>query len=152
MWFRTVPRRGEVKFTSPRCLSALKGTLVLISGTSWALQWLIGALPAGWVQTRNTGSPLHEWRLETNKQHSFTNYIVFTFSSVCFLRGRFDAYRDFPASPTCFELSAVFNSSLQIGGVTTHLAPASAQIRYFLQLEGVEKKNPCHCRLNMCWP
>lgn len=31
------------------------GTLALISGTSWAPQWLIGALPAGWVWTRHTG-------------------------------------------------------------------------------------------------
>lgn len=69
----------------------------------------------------------------TNKQHSFTNYIVFTFSSVCFRRGRFDAYRDFPASLTCFELSA--NSSLQIGGVATHLAPCERTDSYFLQLE-----------------
>lgn len=55
------------------------GTLALISETSWALQCLIGALPAGRVCTRRAGGHLHGWHSETKKQHwrLFCVYIQF---------------------------------------------------------------------------
>lgn len=104
------------------------GTLALISETSWALQWLIGALPAGWVWTRHVGSPLRGWHLETKKQHSF-DILLYLYSVLCvssedFLKlmviflPRWPGLSPWPFSPLYFTLVAV----------TAHVAPLSARI------------------------
>lgn len=111
------------------------GTLALISETSWALQWLIGALPAGWVWTRHAWSPLRGWHLETKKCLNFDGSFVFIFSSVCFLWRLFEAYGGFPASLTWFEPLAVFSSLLHIGGGHRPHSSCKRMHSYFLLLE-----------------
>lgn len=132
MWnaviFRRVPTRGEVKW--------LHHDVYQRSRDSGSNLWdqlgpaMADRSPPCWVGLDSAywGVPFMGDARRQPSNTVFADSCVFMFSSVCFLLVRFDAYHDFPATLTCFELLAIFNSSLHIHGGPTHLAPASAQI------------------------
>lgn len=145
MWnaviFRRVPTRGEVKWLHHDVYQRSRH-----SGSNLRDQLgpaMADRSPPCWVGLDSAywGVPIMG-----DARQQLSNRFLCVHVQFCFPLVRFDDYHDFPASLTCFELSAIFNSSLHIRGGPHPFSSCECTNSYFLPLETFARvrKKPCH--------